>query len=69
MLTSSDGYVISAPPFHALFSLAFLSFSTDAKAIELGVADFGDCWCTERVFTPEVYLGPAFRSLAPPSLG
>jgi hypothetical protein len=49
--------------------LAPLSLALDATEGQPEAAFFRQSGTHDWVFTPEVCLGPAFRSLAPPFLG
>jgi hypothetical protein len=60
--------LVVTPEFSLLYTLAPTALTLDATAIEPAVSFSRDARWRERVFTPEVYLGPAFRSLAPPLL-
>ena len=56
--------------FKANFSLAYVLASASlAQALTVSQSEtpiFRQAWRRDWVFTPELYLGPAFRSLAPP---
>ena len=57
------------PEFAVFYMLAPFALADDATAIELGALNLRQANHSDRVFTPEVSLGPAFRSLAPPFIG
>ena len=54
------------PEFLLLYTLASFPFTIDATRIGPAMPIFRQAWRRDWVFTPEVSLGPAFRSLAPP---
>lgn len=57
------------PEFAVLYVLAPFALAHDAIATEPNASNFRETNHRDRVFTPEVSLGPAFRSLAPPFIG
>ena len=63
-----DGKVceLVKPEFQLLYTLAWFAPAVEATQIELVAHFFRQARPRDWVFTPEVYLGPAFRSLAPP---
>ena len=69
MLAGADAPTVIAPQFHTLYLVAPLSLALDATVALPEAAFFRQSWTGDWVFTPLVCLGPAFRSLAPPSLG
>ncbi len=54
------------PDFSMLYTLAPLVFALDSATTEPATLCFRQARRGEWVFTPELCLGPAFRSLAPP---
>ncbi len=67
-LTGSGTSPLVAPQFAVLYTLAPLALTLDAADIELAASFSREARLREWVFTPEVSLGPAFRSHAPPVL-
>ena len=65
-LSSSATAPFITPQFSLLYTLAPITLSLDATAIEPVASLSRQARLREWVFTPEVCLGPAFRSLAPP---
>lgn len=65
-LCSNTASLLIIPEFSSLYSLAPIMLPLDATAIELTGAFSRQTDRRDWVFTPEVCLGPAFRSLAPP---
>ncbi len=64
---NSSGFSISKPILQPLYELTFaLTPSADTAASSI-LLRFRQAKPADWVFTPEVCLGPAFRSLAPPS--
>ena len=63
-----DGKVceLVKPEFQLLYTLAWFAPAVEATQIELVAHFFRQARPRDWVFTPEVCLGPAFRSLAPP---
>ena len=66
-LQSNHGIALVKPDFHFLYSMALVTLAPDPAAIEpvTTLRQNGRC---DWAFTPEVCLGPALHSLAPPSL-
>lgn len=56
------------PEFHPLYKLASIVYSLTATALEPASSFSRQAQPRNWAFTPEVCLGPAFRSLAPPVL-
>jgi len=69
LASSSAGLPHITPEFAFLYFLAPFALAHDATATEPQVLFLRQANHSERVFTPEVFLGPAFRSLAPPFVG
>ena len=65
-LTSNGTLSLITPQFSLLYTLAPIALSLDAMAIEPVASLSRQARLREWVFTPEVCLGPAFRSNAPP---
>ena len=65
-LVGSGATALVQPDFHLLYTLAPLTLH--ATVMEPTASFFRQAKVRDRVFTPEVCLGPAFRSLAPPAL-
>jgi len=69
MLAGGDAPMLTAFQTHTLYLLPSVVLALDA-AVPRPQAVFGrQAHSREWVFTPEVCLGPAFRSLAPPFVG
>jgi hypothetical protein len=68
LLTSTSTVVLIVPEFSELYTLPPLALALDAMATEPTAPVSRQAWRWDWVFTPEVSLGPAFRSLAPPFL-
>jgi hypothetical protein len=68
MLAGADSPTVVAPQLHTLYTLVSFSLSLDVTARAPHPPIFRRARSADRVFTPEVSLGPAFRSLAPPFL-
>ena len=66
-LVGRSATALVQPDFHLLYTLAPLTL--DARAVEPTASCFRQAKARDWVFRPEVCLGPAFRSLAPPFLG
>lgn len=66
-LASDNAPTVPAPDSVILYLLT--PFLLEATIVESGSSFPDNTSHRERVRTPEVSLGPAFRSLAPPSLG
>lgn len=58
--------VFSKPDFGNALSLTFLWIARQLTLVQPEAAALRQPRAPERVFTPEVYLGPALHSLAPP---
>lgn len=65
-LTSSGTTLLVIPQFLFLHAAAPATLALNATDIEPIANYTHNAGLRERVFTPEVYLGPAFRSHAPP---
>ena len=65
-LLDSGATVLVQPNFHLLYTLTPAALALDATAVEPTASFSRQAWRRDWVFTPEVCLGPAFRSLAPP---
>ncbi len=65
---TTDTIVIAKPDFGLAYILASTSFSQLLTVPQSETSMFRQARQREWVFTPEVYLGPAFRSQAPPVL-
>ena len=68
MLAGADAPPLVAPQPHTLYLLAPISLALDATEEQPDASFSRQAWTGDWVFTPEVCLGPAFRSLAPPFL-
>jgi hypothetical protein len=68
-LVGSGSAALVQPDFHLLYTLAPVALMLDMTAAEPTSPSSRQAKARDWVFTPEVCLGPAFRSLAPPSLG
>lgn len=68
MLAGGDAPTLVAPQLHTLYLLAPMTIALDAAEVQLKARFSRQAWTRDWVFTPEVCLGPAFRSLAPPLL-
>lgn len=67
-LVGSGVTALVPPDFHLLYTLAPLALALDVTAAEPTALLSRQPKTRDWVFTPELSLGPAFRSLAPPSL-
>ena len=67
-LMGSSATALVRPDFHLLYTLAPIALALDATAVEPTASLIRQAKTRGRVFKPEVCLGPAFRSLAPPFL-
>jgi hypothetical protein len=68
LLLGGDAPTLAAPAIHVLYSLTSFALAPDMTAPEPKVSFFGLANLRAWVFTPEVCLGPAHRSHAPPCL-
>ena len=68
-LADSGSVSLVHPDFRLLYALTPVALMLDITAAEPISPCSRQARPREWVFTPEVSLGPAFRSLAPPSLG
>ncbi len=68
MLAGGDALTLVAPQLHTLYPLAPISLALDAAEAQPKAGFSRQAHLCDWVFTPVVCLGPAFRSLAPPSL-
>ena len=66
LLHNACGLSISKPPLQPLYELAFAPAPVRDTATSLIAEHFRQAKPRDWVFTPEVCLGPAFHSLAPP---
>lgn len=69
MLAGGDAPTLTAFQTHTLYLLAPVALALDATEIQPDASFSRQVWTRDWVFTPEVCLGPAFRSLAPPFVG
>ncbi len=69
MLANSDASTLIVPPLHTLYLLVLISLPLDAPESQLEASFSCPVVTRDWVFTPLVCLGPACRSLAPPSVG
>ena len=67
-LSDNTSSPLVTPEFSILYTLAPTALALDVTGIKPEALFSRDARLRGRVFTPEVYLGPAFRSLAPPVL-
>ena len=67
-LVSGSGPTPVPPALHLLYTLASSALTLDVSAAQLEASFSRQAWRRDWVFTPEVCLGPAHRSHAPPSL-
>lgn len=66
-LSNGSAPICVHPDFSMLFTLAPPAFALDSTVTEPTTLVFRQARLNQWVFTPVVCLGPAFRSLAPPS--
>jgi hypothetical protein len=69
MLAGGDAPALTAFQAHTLYLLSPVVLALDATATQPQAAFDRQAHSREWTFTPEVCLGPAFRSLAPPFVG
>ncbi|MSU35157.1 MAG: hypothetical protein EXS36_08585 [Pedosphaera sp.] len=69
LLAGSDTPPLVAPPLHTLYLLVLISLAMDSPESQREASFSCQAHTRDWVFTPEVCLGPAFRSLAPPFVG
>jgi hypothetical protein len=69
MMAGGDAPTVIAPQWHTLPLLFPVVLTLDATKAPPQTSLFRQAWTRDRVRGPEVYLGPAFRSLAPPFVG
>lgn len=67
-LSSHTASPLVTPEFSILYTLVPTALALDATAIEPSVSLLRQADRRDKVSTPEVFLGAAFRSLAPPVL-
>ena len=67
-LVGSSSAALVQPDFHLLYALAPLALTLNVTVMEPTADLFRQAQAREWVFTPEVCLGPAHRSHAPPVL-
>jgi hypothetical protein len=65
-LVSGSPLALVPPELHLLYTLAPVALALDATMAEATAPSSRQAWRRDWAFTPEVYLGPAFRSHAPP---
>lgn len=65
---TTDSIAIAKPQFGLAYTLSITSLSPALIISEPEEPVFRQAWRRDWVFTPEVYLGPALRSHAPPLL-
>jgi hypothetical protein len=68
MLAGGDAPALTAFQAHTLYLLSPVVLALDATEVQPKASLSRQVRTREWVFTPEVCLGPAFRSLAPPFL-
>ena len=68
LLASNGALTLAVPEFAPLYSLTSFALALDATAIEPTALISRQPRPREWALTPEVYLGPAIHSLAPPLL-
>ena len=68
MLAGGDAPALTAFQPHTLYLLSPVVLALDATEVQPKASFSRQVRTRDWVFTPEVCLGPAFRSLAPPSL-
>ena len=68
MLPGGEAPALVPPPHHTLYLLAPIALALDATETQPQAPFFRQAWPRDWVLTPEVCLGPAHRSHAPPSL-
>jgi len=66
-LVGGGATALVQPDAHLLYTLAPVALMLDVTAIEPSSVSSRQARPRDWVFTPEVYLGPALHSLAPPS--
>lgn len=69
MLAGGDAPTLVAPQLHTHYLLAPMTLALDASKVQPMAPFSCHIRTRDRVFTPEMCLGPAFRSLAPPFIG
>ena len=69
MLAAADAPTLVAPQLHTLYLLPSMALALNATEVQPKAPFSRQAWTRDWVFTPEVCLGPAFRSLAPPFIG
>ena len=69
MLAGGDAPTLTAFQTHTLYLLPSVELDLDAAVPRPQAASGRQAHSREWTFTPEVCLGPAFRSLAPPLVG
>lgn len=67
-LTGNAVAPLISPEFSLLYALVPTTHALDASAVELAASFSRQADRRDRLLTPEVFLGAAFRSLAPPVL-
>ena len=66
LMAGGGAYTLAAPVLQPVAFLAPPSLALSVPEVELDAAFLRQAKTRDWVFTPEVCLGPAFRSLAPP---
>ena len=66
LMAGSGAYTLAAPVLQPVAFLAPPSLALSVPEVELDAAFLRQAYLRDWVFTPEVCLGPAFRSHAPP---
>jgi hypothetical protein len=69
LVAGGDAFTFAAPVLHLVPSFALPVDSLVRLGDAPDLADFRQSKFPDQVHTPEVCLGPAFRSLAPPFVG
>ena len=69
MLAGGEAPTLVAPQLQTLYLLAPMALALDATEVQPKALFSRQARTCDWVFTPEVCLGPAFRSLAPPFFG
>jgi hypothetical protein len=69
MLVGAEAPTPVAPQIHKLYLLAPMTLALDATNAQTKACSSYQACTRDRVFTPEMCLGPAFHSLASPFIG
>ena len=67
-ITTTVSFSMDHPDFSLLYTIPLVLLPLDATMSAPSALYSREAWPADRVFTPEVSLGPAHRSLAPPLL-